>query len=177
MGHDGGEHDATKNDRPSRIPIDPKRRRVPRSLGISIDETTMPLQLAARYLRRRQVRCVPFDTTGNTPGGVRKAPCPAPCAKIFLFLKNGICASLGRPALTKEALRGRHETWCGMRWTRWCRRRAISARTVKPCGPDPPTLGSSEQSGDVSPAGSTRRDLFATGASKPGTPGRARSSR
>jgi hypothetical protein len=26
------------------------------------------------------------------------------------------------PALAKEALRGRHETWCGMRWTRLCRK-------------------------------------------------------
>jgi len=42
---------------------------------------------------------------------------------------------VARPAPTKEALRGRHETWRGMRWTRWYRRRAISMRTAKACGP------------------------------------------
>ena len=45
-------------------------------------------------------------------------------------------------------------------------RRARDERTVKPCGPVPPTLGTSWQS-----------DLQATGANKPGTPGRSRSSR
>jgi hypothetical protein len=45
-------------------------------------------------------------------------------------------------------------------------RRARDERTVKPCGPVPPTLGTSRQS-----------DLPATGANKPGTPGRSRSSR
>jgi hypothetical protein len=45
-------------------------------------------------------------------------------------------------------------------------RRAAGSRTVKPCGPVPPTLGSSEW-----------RCPFATEANKPGTPGRARSSR
>src|SRR5262249_28544816 len=40
-----------------------------------------------------------------------------------------------------------------------------ATRTVKPCGPDPPTLGSSLQ----------MTNPQATGANKPGTPGRARS--
>ena len=46
-------------------------------------------------------------------------------------------------------------------------RRARNERTVKPCGPDSPTLESSlaEIIGE------------ATGANKPGTPGRSRSSR
>jgi hypothetical protein len=30
-----------------------------------------------------------------------------------------------------------------MRWTRWCRKACGTARTVKPCGPVPPTLGTS----------------------------------
>jgi hypothetical protein len=51
-----------------------------------------------------------------------------------------------------------------------------TARTVKPRGPDPPTLGSSLSRSDFSLAAETR-DRQAMVANKPGTPRRARSSR
>src|SRR5262249_39137161 len=56
----------------------------------------------------------------------------------------------------------------GMRWPRWCQRailrgRLEPSRTAKSCGPDTPTLVSSE-----------RNDLLAMGAREPGSPGRAR---
>ena len=50
-------------------------------------------------------------------------------------------------------------------------------RTVKPCGPDPPTLGSSLVEMRFRPYGRNAEIDEATGANKPGTPGRARSSR
>src|SRR5689334_20091411 len=52
------------------------------------------------------------------------------------------------------------------------RRRCVLTRTVKPRGPDSPTLESSEWSA-IRPSAET--SAFATGANKPGTPGRARS--
>jgi hypothetical protein len=39
----------------------------------------------------------------------------------------------------------RHETWCGMRWTRTCCGRTARTRTAKSCGPDASTLASSQR--------------------------------
>ena len=50
-------------------------------------------------------------------------------------------------------------------------------RTVKPCGPDPPTLGSSLIDTRFRPCGRNAEIDKTTGANKPGTPRRARSSR
>ena len=48
-------------------------------------------------------------------------------------------------------------------------------RTVKPCGPDPPTLGSSFIDTRFRPYGRNAEIDEAMVAKKPGTPGRARS--
>ena len=87
--------------------------------------------------------CCRHDTTGKTPGRLSQTPCPAPPAKIFLFpkirnydLRRTSRAHGGRVAIVTNV-------GCGMRWTRCYRRRAMSMRTVKPCGPVPSTLGSS----------------------------------
>ena len=48
-------------------------------------------------------------------------------------------------------------------------------RTVKPCGPDSPTLESSFVDARFRPSGRNAEIGEATGAKKPGTPGRARS--
>src|SRR5215831_21373041 len=65
--------------------------------------------------------CCRCDTTGKTPGRLGQTPCPALPAKIFLFPKirnhDLRCAS----RVTRRAYRDRHDTWRGMRWTRWCR--------------------------------------------------------
>jgi hypothetical protein len=62
-----------------------------------------------------------------------------------------------------------------MRWTRWCRKTCGRSRTVKPCGSGSPMLESSLRDGDIGP--SVRDAAQAMVANKPGTPGRARSSR
>src|ERR1700755_2149255 len=62
-----------------------------------------------------------------------------------------------------------------MRWTRSCRKTCGTPRTVKPCGSGSPMLESSLRNGDVGPA--VRHAAQAMVAKKPGTPGRARSSR
>jgi hypothetical protein len=69
------------------------------------------------------------------------------------------------PALAKEALRGRHETWCGMRWTRLGR---------KACGVN--AYGQAVWSCPLD-AGVKLCEAIcaATVAKKPDTPGRARS--
>jgi hypothetical protein len=63
--------------------------------------------------------------------------------KYSSFRNSEFMIKRRRPALTKEALRHRHETWCGMRWTLLVRQANAPRRTVKPCGPDPPMPGSS----------------------------------
>jgi hypothetical protein len=47
------------------------------------------------------------------------------------------------PRFLRRAFRDRYDTWRGMRWTGIGRKACGRARTVKPRGPDPPTLGSS----------------------------------
>jgi hypothetical protein len=112
--------------------------------------------------------CCRYDTTGKSLRLFRNcARCRALRAKIFLFTIIGKCALSGAvPRRLKRAYRDRHDTWRGVRWTHRHRRRAMSVRTVKPCGPVPSTLGSSSWT-----------IPRATVANKPDTPGRARSSR
>ena len=111
--------------------------------------------------------CCFFNTTGKTlPLFRSNACCLAPFAKIFLFPKF-VTYDLTKPSRPQE---GRLAIvtirWCGLRWTRRVARRAAcrgrSSRVVLiPRRWDQ----------------ACRDDRQATGANKPGTPGRARSSR
>jgi hypothetical protein len=86
----------------------------------------------------------------------------------FCFRFSETCAIIALSRLDKRGVRPivtEREAGCDGRDS--CARRARPTRTVKPCGPVPPTLGSSL---------SMMIDK-ATEANKPGTPGRARSSR
>ena len=80
------------------------------------------------------------------------------------------------PPETKGALRGRHETLGGMRWTRACRQDERHAlRTAKACGPGFSMLKLSWRwCGDVGPSGPTRRHHADDGDNKARSPGRAR---
>jgi hypothetical protein len=61
--------------------------------------------------------------------------------KIFRFLiPPNQMFPLPRPASTRGALRDRHDTRGGMRWTRCVTRRMMLSRTAKSCGPGVPTL-------------------------------------
>ena len=75
---------------------------------------------------------------------------PVPLAKIFAFSFDPNHFTVLRiPAQHRGAFRDRHERGVGMRWTRQrrsaniLRGRTALMRTVKPCGPDAPTLASS----------------------------------
>jgi len=109
--------------------------------------------------------CCRNDTTGKTPARLRKnrRQCPAPGAKIFFFPKGGTydLTKSSRPNTGTFGQSSRHVGRDAMDAD--ARRRCVSMRTAKSCGPGPPTLGSS--SWTISRA---------TGANKPGTPGRAR---
>ena len=94
-----------------------------------------------------QSKCCRCDTTGKTPAGFQKRPVKPSLQKYFCFRNKEIMIKRSHPALTKEALRHRHETWCGMRWTLLVRQANALRRTVKPCGPDSPMLGSSLPTG------------------------------
>jgi hypothetical protein len=90
-------------------------------------------------------KCDFFCTTGKTlrlfRNGVR---CPAPRAKIFNFPKFGIralCPAV--PCSDEGASRSSRTSSAGCDGRGHAARRAAGQRTVKPCGPDPPTLGSS----------------------------------
>jgi len=94
-------------------------------------------------------------------------------AKINFFfseIKSGVQLTSSRPA--RGAYRDRHGRWerdavDERMLKRACAPTKASFRTAKPCGPVPPTLGSS-----------LRDDCRqVTGANKPGAPRRARSSR
>jgi hypothetical protein len=111
--------------------------------------------------------CCRFSTSGKTLPLFRScAFCPAPSAKIFLFPKLGTY-DLTKPSRPQEGRCASSPVSARDAVDAACRQTCGRSRTVKPCGPDPPTLGSSfaEMIGE------------ATGANKPGTPGRARSSR
>jgi hypothetical protein len=92
---------------------------------------------------------------------------PAPFAKIYLFPEFGTQAyNRDIPRSLRRAYRDRHDTWCGMRWTRSCRKTCGTVaygQAVWSCFPD----------AGINP-GSRARGMVAK---KPGTPGRARSSR
>jgi len=111
--------------------------------------------------------CCRCDTTGKSSGVFPDTPSQPFRTKISFFPKTRKCAlsravprsQEGRFAIVTDVERG-------MRWTLWRGRRMRRKRTVKPYGPVPPTLGTS--------AWMISR---ATGANKPGTPGRVRSSR
>ena len=64
------------------------------------------------------------------------------CRRRKLFPKFGMCV-LMRASRPHEGRSRSSRTWCGLRWTRRASRRSMRARTVKPCGPVPSTLGSS----------------------------------
>ena len=71
-------------------------------------------------------KCCHFSTTGKTLRlFINGARSPAPRAKINLFPKYGnspmFCPV---PRSLRRAFRDRHDTWRGMRWTRWAARRA-----------------------------------------------------
>ena len=89
-------------------------------------------------------------------------PSTAPTGKSLRFIGSDFCSSQPRPAkifcfrfsescghlpASRRRQRGRiaivTDVGSGERWTQWRARRARPLRTVKPCGPDPPTLGSS----------------------------------
>ena len=73
---------------------------------------------------------LPYDTTGKTLRlFINRNRCPASAAKTFLFTKIGTQAH--NPAIppARGAFRDRHESWCGLRWTRGVARRA--ARCVR----------------------------------------------
>jgi hypothetical protein len=91
----------------------------------------------------------------------------APLKNILVSVIRKSCFKSRRLALTKEALRDRHETWCGMRWTQMAhltKRANAYGQAVWSCPLD---------------AGVKLRNAIcaATVAIKPDTPGRARSSR
>jgi hypothetical protein len=73
-----------------------------------------------------------------------------------------------RPASIRGALRGRHDTRGGMRWTRCVMRRMTLSRTAKSCGSGAPTLA-------LSLAG--KIVLRGDGGKKARSPGRSRISR
>jgi hypothetical protein len=105
--------------------------------------------------------------TGKMPK-TRRLFCPtsqARSVKIFIFPKerNYDLKKPSRPHEGRFAIVTIRGAGCDGRGR--AARRAAQSRTVKPRGPVPPTLGSSEW------------NPFATEAIKPGTPGRARSSR
>ena len=87
---------------------------------------------------------LPIQHDGQTK--TRRLFCPtSPVlpAKIFLFPKIRNC---GLTSASRAHQEGRlaivTNRWCGMRWTRSRRKTCGAARTVKPCGPVPSTLGS-----------------------------------
>jgi hypothetical protein len=91
---------------------------------------------------------------------------------ISLFPKKELCLSSTRPHPQEGRYAIVTSVGCGMRWTFRLKRalargRMSSKRTAKPCGPGTPTLVSSF-------AVMIRKAMVAN---KPGTPGRARSSR
>jgi hypothetical protein len=86
---------------------------------------------------------------------------------IVLSEIRKVCDKPNHPASTRGTLGLSSPNVRRVAMDATARRRCALRRTVKPCGPDPPTLGSTL--GSKSPGGMV--------AKKPGTPGRARSSR
>ena len=94
--------------------------------------------------RRTRDDCCRHDTTGKTPADSRNA-CQALSAKIFLFPKfvnHDITPPVPRLPKRRFAVVTKRGAGCDGRGR--VARRAAGARTVKPCGPVPSTLGSSE---------------------------------
>jgi hypothetical protein len=89
--------------------------------------------------------------------------CPALRRKIFLFTETRNRDLTAPSRASRRAYRDRHETWCGMRWTRGRARTTRSSADSEVVWSWPPDAG-------VKLAGDPR----ATVANKPGTPGRSR---
>jgi hypothetical protein len=89
--------------------------------------------------------------------------CPVARAKIFVFRFFENCASLPSFRTDTRGVSRSSRTWCGMRWTRRCWRRAASTRTAKSCGPGAPMQALSPREAEsfakatVAIAGSPRR--------------------
>jgi hypothetical protein len=94
--------------------------------------------------------------------------CPAPLAKIFLFPKFGIRAlSPAVPCSPEGASRSSRTSGAGCDGRGRAARRAVRSRTVKPCGPDLPTLGSSLSRCDFGLAAKTPRSARRRGLASP----------
>jgi hypothetical protein len=105
-----------------------------------------PLSTHLAKARRPKPQCCLHDTTGKTLRPFRNsAESPALAAKIFVFPKFGnhaLTHAVPRSPQRRFAVVTKRGAGCDGRGR--AARRAAQSRTVKPCGPDPPTLGSSD---------------------------------
>ena len=125
---------------------EPQRRGEPGVPADACPKGAVPGLSAPRALRGAHVpQCCRNGTTGKTLRPFRNYQgCPALRAKINIFPKSG-------REVIYPAIPPRHEGRDGhsspdvrrVAMDAWRRKTCGATRTVKPCGPDPPTLGSS----------------------------------